>query len=326
MCDFEDQRNIPGRVIADLFTVIIECELRVENGSPLPDIRNVTVTVTLATGAVHTYPNAQFCSYPSPENWIDDRIRSKSRKNFRDHQRTHPVTLAACTMLRTDLARFGLSNSQLVLEWIAYHLLQGFEHFLIFPNEHPARIRRILAPYIAEGLVDIVDWEWRTPGFQHQPAHINSCLYRYRGLAQWVGILDVDEFLQPLAQGDTVRAIVERRDPTIGALRVSSVWFFSCKGCKQGNGTLQTQLYTYRSAAAQPALSKCIARPENIRTFIIHTPSAGGKVVLANPAKLLRLNHYKNRTAKEVHDPAMAAFGPTIAAEVRRVSLLAATG
>jgi hypothetical protein len=323
MCDFENQRNVPGLVTADLFTVIIECKLKVENGAPLPDIRNVTVTVTQATGAVYIYPDAQFCSYPSPEHWIDDRIRSQSRLNFAAHHRTHPVTLAACTMLRTDLVRFGVPNSQLVLEWIAYHLLQGFRHFLIYPNEDPAHIRRILAPYIADGLVDIVDWEWRTPGFQHQPAHINSCLYRYRGLAQWVGVFDVDEFLQPLGQGDTVRAIVERRTPAIAALRVSCVWFFSCRGCPPGDGALQTQRYAYRSTDALPVLSKCLARPENILTYIIHMPSAGGKVAAANPSKLLRLNHYKNRTVDEVYDPSMAAYGAAIAAEVRRVTLLA---
>ena len=270
---------------------------------------------------MHTYPKAQFCSYPSPDNWIDDRVRSHARKHFRAHRRTHPVTLAACTMLRTDLSRFGQPNSQLLLEWIAYHLLQGFQHFLLFPNEDPSRLRRLLAPYLAEGLVDIVDWEWPgpAPGFQHQPAHINSCLYRYRGLAQWVGVLDVDEFFQPLARGDTVRGVVERRDPAIGALRVPSVWFFACGGCARANGTLQTQLFQHRPAAALPLLSKCIARPENIRTFIIHTPSAGGKVAMANPTSVLRLVHYKNRTTRERHYPSMAAYAP-IAAEVRRVT------
>ena len=313
-------------MIADLFTVIIECKLRVENGAPLPDIRNVTVTVTQPTGAVHIYPNAQFCSYPRPEHWVDDRIRSQPRRGFQARYRTHPVTLAACTMLRTDLVRFGVSNAQLVLEWIAYHHLQGVQHFLIYPNEDPAPARRLLAPYIAEGLVDMVDWEWRAPGFQHQPAHVNSCLYRYRGLAQWVAVLDVDELLQPLAPGDTVRAIVERRDPAIAALRVASVWFFACHGCPPGDGALQMERYPYRSAAAEPARSKCLARPENVRTYIIHMPSAGGRVAAANPARLLRLNHYKNRTVDAVYDPSMAAYAAAVAAEVRRVMILPDAG
>jgi hypothetical protein len=224
-------------------------------------------------------------------------------------------------MVRSDLVRFSLPYNQSVLEWIAYHKLQGFEHFYIYADENPAPLRRLLAPYIADGLVDVIDWEWPTPGFKHQEAQINSCVHRYRGLAKWVGFFDIDEFFQPLSKKDTVRTIVGRADPRVGSLRVASLWFFHCSNCTLSNHTLQTQKFMYRSPYASVSYirAKLIVRPENVQTQSVHDVTVGNPVKFLDPMNGLRLNHYKNRVTGHVHDPSMAKFAKPIAVEVARV-------
>ena len=115
-------------------------------------------------------------------------------------------------MIRRDhqVVCFSFPYNQSVLELIAYHKLQAFEHFYIYADENPAPLRRLfaLAPYIKDGLVDVIDWEWPTPGFKHQEAQINSCVHRYRGLAKWVGFFHIDEFFQLQTQNFRYRSPV----------------------------------------------------------------------------------------------------------------------
>ena len=65
--------------------------------------------------------------------------------------------MAACTMLKVSLLRY----KELVLEWIAYHKLQGFQHFYIYSNDADTKaLAAVVQPYIDERVVDIIHWVW----------------------------------------------------------------------------------------------------------------------------------------------------------------------
>ena len=52
-------------------------------------------------------------------------------------------------------------NREQLLEWIAFHRLQGFQHFYIFSNdETPDELIEILRPNIEARVVDVIDWGW----------------------------------------------------------------------------------------------------------------------------------------------------------------------
>ncbi len=91
--------------------------------------------------------------------------------------RTAYYRLSACTMVKYDAAVDALD------EWVDYHRIQGWDHFSVYVDGPAERIRAALHERL--GYVNIVDWHWPDNWIQHQQAEVNSCLYRYQGVAEW---------------------------------------------------------------------------------------------------------------------------------------------
>ena len=209
-------------------------------------------------------------------------------------------------------------------------LPQGVGHFSVFANEDPAPLRRLLAPYVADGLVDVVDWETPRPGFEHQVPQTTSCVYRYRGAARWLALIDVDEFLQPRAPGATLLSTLDSAAAAaaaagrgdLAALKVPSVYFFDRQEWRAAS-RLQTRRYRYRDAKARAEIGKCVVRPERVRTFMVHRVTSGGPTAEVDPETQLRLVHYRDNVPLKGPgrraDASMAEWAPGIEAEMARV-------
>jgi Glycosyltransferase family 92 len=79
-------------------------------------------------------------------------------------------------------------------EWIAFHRLVGVEHFILYDNGSADAPERVLAPFVAEGIVTVLPWP--VPFHERAAARAYAdCLERVRGRARWLACLDVDEFL-----------------------------------------------------------------------------------------------------------------------------------
>ena len=90
-------------------------------------------------------------------------------------------------------------------EWIEYHRNRGVEHFLLFNNdEDPGPSEVVLAPYVAEGLVEVV----RCPGQHMQREVQRAAVERLRRKTRYrMGFLDLDEFvLPPMRRSAAIRA------------------------------------------------------------------------------------------------------------------------
>ena len=179
-CDFADcGSRRKGKFVLDskgsASTQIVRCDVpgpclaRWKAADPnLTQARRVTVTARSDKGASFRYEDVEFCIYPPVPAAPAAR---------------HVIQLAACTMMRESLGR----NGELVLEWLAYHRLQGFERFLIYSNEDCAALRAALRPQIEEGVVDVLDWQWpesKISNWAHQIPQLNSCVQRFRGVAK----------------------------------------------------------------------------------------------------------------------------------------------
>ena len=332
-CIFSNDVIVDGSLIVDPKgnVVLVECRLNTLPASDSSQPETVTLEITRNDENPHHYRDVPFCRYPSPAAWNRARLARNGSSTAVEARASsgdqRPIAIAACTMVRTDLHRYNLNNSERLLEWIAYHRLQGVGHFLVYANEDPAPLRRLLAPYVAEGLVDVVDWEMPQPGFVHQVPQTTSCIYRYRGLARWVGLMDVDEFMQPLAPGATLLSTLDAaaaaaaasagRDD-VAALKVASVYFYRSRR-NHSNSTLQTVRYQLRERGARPIIGKCFVRPERVRTFMVHRVTAGQRTVLLDPEKTLRMVHYRDQIRSPVVDTSMAGLGPALQNEVARV-------
>ncbi|HCJ08065.1 MAG TPA: glycosyltransferase family 92 protein [Lachnospiraceae bacterium] len=79
-------------------------------------------------------------------------------------------------------------------EWIEFNHIIGIEHFYLYNNNSDDDYISILQPYISSGLVTLVQW----PKNQAQMECYNDCIVKYRSETQWLGFIDIDEFIVPI--------------------------------------------------------------------------------------------------------------------------------
>lgn len=78
-------------------------------------------------------------------------------------------------------------------EWLEYHKIIGVEHFYLYNNLSDDNYMDILRPYIEDGTVTLVDW----PTPQSQMQAYSDCVERFSHEANWIGFIDLDEFIVP---------------------------------------------------------------------------------------------------------------------------------
>lgn len=90
-------------------------------------------------------------------------------------------------------------------EWIEWHRAHGVDHFYIYDNESTDETRRILEPYIAQGVVEYTYW----PGRKQQLATYDDCLAHRRFRSRWIAFIDLDELIVPV-KDTTIPAFLKR--------------------------------------------------------------------------------------------------------------------
>lgn len=79
-------------------------------------------------------------------------------------------------------------------EWLAFCVLEGVEHFLLYDNGSTDNAREVLKPWIDVGIVELLDWPLHWKSGAQTKAFIDA-LDRLRGRTRWAAFIDVDEFL-----------------------------------------------------------------------------------------------------------------------------------
>ena len=79
-------------------------------------------------------------------------------------------------------------------EWLAFCVLQGVEHVLLYDNSSSDNTREVLEPWIDAGIVELIDWpiHWKNKA---QTKAYADALRRLRGRTRWAAFIDPDEFL-----------------------------------------------------------------------------------------------------------------------------------
>jgi Glycosyltransferase family 92 len=89
-----------------------------------------------------------------------------------------------------------------ILEWLAYHMALGVDHFYIYDNESGDGTSLILRRLAARGLITYVWWPDAVSTRIDPSVGSQFTAYRdfqkYKQNAKWVAFLDVDEFFLPL--------------------------------------------------------------------------------------------------------------------------------
>ena len=217
--------------------------------------------------------------------------------------------LSACTMITSDSyidARFNKSVSDAiyrVIEWIEFHRMVGFDHFVIYDNSENAidrksesKLYKVLLPYIEQKIVTYIVWptpfcdiffdklmsNWRRWG--PQIAAFNSCIGRFGAMTQWMSIHDVDEFMAPLHKKykNSITRLLDTMNADINSVGFVQKLLLNCTDLKfekhsdyERNDLMISILSHYQCSfrTLEPKNKKLIIRPMQMRAILIHFPT-----------------------------------------------------
>ena len=107
------------------------------------------------------------------------------------------------------------NEAQYLDEWINYHLLVGVNHFYMYNNNSEDDYLSVLQKYIDQGIVTLVQWEKN----QAQMEAYRDCINRFAGETNWIGFIDIDEFINPIDYDD-VYSFLKRFEKRYGSVTI----------------------------------------------------------------------------------------------------------
>ncbi len=113
----------------------------------------------------------------------------------REQKRKYHISL--CIMFKDE--------APYLREWIEYHRMIGVDHFYMYDNNSSDGFEAILALYRDSGLVTLIPW----PRQHAQVDGYEDCIRRFQSESDWIGFIDVDEFLVPVEE-DSLAPILDR--------------------------------------------------------------------------------------------------------------------
>ena len=193
-------------------------------------------------------------------------------------------------------------------EWVAFHKVVGVERFYLYDNRSEDEHREALAPYVAEGTVEPVDW----PLFPGQVQAYTDCLERHREGPRWIAFIDIDEFLFS-PTGESLPEVLARFEPWagVGVNRIT----FGTSGHETPPPGLVIENYTRRLEqpnSRRPAVKSIVDPRRALRALDPHHfEYAEGHAVdeaeirleaqhsVSDSCNTLRVNHYFTRSEQE---------------------------
>ena len=101
-------------------------------------------------------------------------------------------------------------------EWLAFCLLEGVEHILLYDNSSTDNSREVLQPWISAGIVEVFDWPNHWMSGAQTEAYIDA-LGKLRGRTRWAAFIDIDEYLFS-PTGKTVSEVLKQYEGHAGVV------------------------------------------------------------------------------------------------------------
>lgn len=120
---------------------------------------------------------------------IIDNIKAWQIKRFLD---SHSVDYHE-KKYRVAIAAIFKNEAPYLKEWIEFHRIIGVDHFYMYNNNSEDNGVEILESYICKGIVTLKEW----PQNQAQMAAYRDAVENYKEEANWIGFIDIDEFVVP---------------------------------------------------------------------------------------------------------------------------------
>ena len=216
------------------------------------------------------------------------------------HQSDQPIPLAQTSITPSrpssssdeilTLCTSPLRNTYKFLpQWIEFHRQVGFRKFVIYnTTDRGAELPSIIDVYSKESpeLIDVVQWnfdhlrvkDWHGQRY-FQVEAVHDCLFRYGDRSEWLGIIDLDEYVVPLPPykrvDEYLRMKFKREE--IGSVVLRSL-FFCDVGSKPPKTTnpLVIEQFTQRAKEVMKrGRAKYLCRPRFVQNLGIHYQKYG---------------------------------------------------
>jgi hypothetical protein len=141
--------------------------------------------------------------------------------------------------VRVGIVAIAKNEARYLLEWVAFHRAVGIRHFYIADNGGDDGTTELLKRLDRAGHISRFDFRDRHPA---QLAAYNEIVPRLLGVIDLAVIIDIDEFVQPLASGrvDTFFADMFS-DPNVSALALNWALYGSSGRVESGRGLVTTR-------------------------------------------------------------------------------------
>jgi hypothetical protein len=201
------------------------------------------------------------------------------------------------------------NEAEWAAEWIEYHLLVGVEKFWLIENDGQDNITAVLFPYMACGIVHFSRWHGKA---QQIPIY-NAFLPALRSLSYWVAVIDLDEYMVPVA----TRSIPEILSKLEGYPGITMNWvYYGSNGQQKKEKGLVIERFRNHTDwdYSMNRHTKTIVNPRMVSSFVIHdhnyfhgqrsrdaTGRWNGVPMFDRPMvrDILRINHYGTKSREE---------------------------
>ena len=223
-----------------------------------------------------------------------------------------PWYLAICAIFRDEAAWLR--------EWIEFHREVGVEHFLLYDNGSSDNYSEVLCSY-GPDLVTVVNWPDRRSEVarvgwtraSQMPAYADA-IRAMRGKCEWLGLVDVDEFLVPIRDPD-LPSFLKGFEP-YGGVVLNWLCFGTSGVWDLDEGELLLERLCERGPwdEAENHKVKSIVRPHcvspspHVHSFefisdyyavdALGRRHTGRSTTAAVELSVARIHHYKNRTRR----------------------------
>ena len=222
-------------------------------------------------------------------------------------------------------------EARFLKEWIEYYLMMGVEHFYLTNHLSKDNYMEVLQPYIDKGLVTLRHEARETTNDYYHWRHIQDDAYRFalektRTSAEWLLVVDTDEFIVPLKQDRFVDCLpaydqfasVGFHWKTFGAggvakIKRNELLLEKLTKCTAQNDMVNNSIKSvFKPRYVQQAFSVCHC-PRLVKGFLPvgadkKAIPAGGRV---EPVlhKVARVYHYRLRDLKFCREIKVPRFG-----------------
>jgi len=174
-------------------------------------------------------------------------------------------------------------------EWLDFHILVGVEKFYLYDNESNDDTKKILKPYIKQGIVEYTYF----PGQKRQnPAYIDA-LNKHANDSRWMAFIDLDEFIVPVKH-KTITDFLRTLPKNFGALVLTWVMYGSA-GHKRKPKGLVIENFKYHANEKRHSGCKSIVNPRLVVSQRNpHINDVAGFLIDENGRKLGRIDQTNN--------------------------------